>query len=173
MRVPPLENPSCAAFEKYEDIPEMVPLEFTDDDVTWVTSKLSSAVGSLGAEAMELRNWLLCFGCASEEFRVVVSSLPDWMDNFSPPWAAYRALMVCFLVTLDKRPGVRPVDIGETLRQALAKLVMRAAGDQAKTVCGNLQLCAGLEAGIEGATHAVGQRRVERVRVRVRARTVE
>ena len=36
--------------------------------------------------------------------------------------------------------------IGETLRRALYKLVMRAAGDQAKTVCGNLQLCAGLEA---------------------------
>ena len=33
-------------------------------------------------------------------------------------------------------------------------------------MCGNLQRCAGLEAGIEGATHAVGQRRVERVRLR-------
>ena len=56
--------------------------------------------------------------------------------------------------------------IGETLRRALAKLVMRAAGDQAKTACGNLQLCAGLKAGIEGATHAVGQRRLEQVRSR-------
>ena len=45
--------------------------------------------------------------------------------------------------------------IGETLRWALAKLVMRAAGDQAKTACDNLQLCAVLEAGIEGATHAM------------------
>ena len=56
--------------------------------------------------------------------------------------------------------------IGETLCWALAKIVMRAAGDQAKRACGNLQLCEGLEAGIEGATHAVGQRRVERVRAR-------
>ena len=38
--------------------------------------------------------------------------------------------------------------IGETLRRALAKLVMRAAREQAKTACGNLQLCAGLKAGI-------------------------
>ena len=58
--------------------------------------------------------------------------------------------------------------IGETLRRALTKLVMRAAGDQAKTACGNLQMCAGLEAGIERATYAVGQRRLERVRVRQR-----
>ena len=56
--------------------------------------------------------------------------------------------------------------IGETLRRALAKLGMREAGDQAKTACGNLQLCAGIEAGIEGATHAVGQRELVRVRAR-------
>ena len=116
---------------------------------------------------MELRNWLIRFGCASEEFRVVVASLAEWMSNSSPPWAAYRALMACCLVVLDKRPGVRPLGIGETLFRALSKLIMRAAGGQAKTECGNLQLCAGLEAGIEGATQDVGQRRLARVRERI------
>ena len=53
--------------------------------------------------------------------------------------------------------------IGETLSQALAKLFMRAAGEQAKTTCGNLQLCSGLKAGIEGATHDIGQQQLERV----------
>ena len=51
----------------------------------WVASKLSGAAGALGAEAMELHNWLLCFGCASEELRVVVASLADWMANYPPP----------------------------------------------------------------------------------------
>ena len=74
--------PTCVAFEGYEDVPETVPLDFTEDDVTWVASKLSGAAGALGAEAIELRNWLLCFGCASEELRVVVSRLADWM---APP----------------------------------------------------------------------------------------
>ena len=85
MRVTPVENPTCAAFEEYEDVPETVPLNFTEGDVTWVASKLSGAAGALGAEAMGIRNWLLCFGCASEEFRVVVASLADWMANSSPP----------------------------------------------------------------------------------------
>ena len=71
--------------------------------------------------------------------------------------------MACRLVALDKRPGVRPVGVGETLRRALAKLVMRVAGYKAKTACGNMQLCAGLKDGIEGSTHTVGQRRMERV----------
>ena len=56
--------------------------------------------------------------------------------------------MACRLVALDKTTGVRPVVIGDTLRRALAKHVMREAGDQAKTVCGNLQLCAGIGDGI-------------------------
>jgi hypothetical protein len=32
---------------------------------------------------------------------------------------------------------------------------MMEAGDQAKLACGNIQLCAGLEAGIEASLHAV------------------
>ena len=46
--------------------------------------------------------------------------------------------------------------IRETLRRDLAKIAMREAGDQAKILCDNLQLCVGLEAVIEGATHSVG-----------------
>ena len=34
MRVPPVENPTCAAFKEYKDIPETVPLDSTENDVT-------------------------------------------------------------------------------------------------------------------------------------------
>ena len=65
MRVPPVENPTCAAFEDYGEVPDTVPLDFTEDDVTCVASKLSGTAVALGAEAIDLRNWLLRFGCAS------------------------------------------------------------------------------------------------------------
>ena len=83
------------------------------------------------------------------------------MANYSLPWDDYYTLMGCHLVALDKRPGVRHVGIRETLHQSIAKLVMRAAEDQANTTCGRLQLCTGLEVGIEGETNAVAQRRQE------------
>ena len=44
--------------------------------------------------------------------------------------------------------------IGETLCRTLAKLVIGAAGEHANTACGNIQLCAGLKANIEGDTNA-------------------
>ena len=83
----------------------------------------------MGVEVIELHNWLLYFGCLSEELRVVVARLSDWMANSSSPWAAYRALMACCIVALDKRPGVRPMRIEETLCWDLAKVIMRAAGE--------------------------------------------
>ena len=47
MRVPPVENPACAAFKEYEQVPEMVPLDFTEDGMTWVASNLSGAAVAL------------------------------------------------------------------------------------------------------------------------------
>ena len=82
-----------------------------------------------------------------EYLRVVVVSMYGWIVNSFPPWASYCALMSCLLVVLDKRPGVRPMVIGGTFHLDISKLVMRAADDQEKAVCGNFQLLEGLHAG--------------------------
>ena len=68
--------------------------------------------GVLGYEAIELQNWLICFVCTSEELRVVVVNLVDWMSKYRLPWAAYHTLMGCCLVDLGKSPRVRSVRIG-------------------------------------------------------------
>ncbi len=79
----------------------------------------------------------------------------EWLSNESPPWAAYRALMSRRLVALDKQPGVRPVAIGEIWQRCIVKGNLVGSGAEAKGTCGSVQLCAGLDAGIEGALHAV------------------
>ena len=66
--------------------------------------------------------------------------------------------MACRLVALDKQPGVRPVGIGEIFRRAIAKCALKVCGEDAKAACGSANLCAGLEAGIEGALHSVTRR---------------
>ena len=72
-----MENPPCAAFEDYEEVPETVPLDFSEDGITWVVSKFSGSDGTLGAEAINLMKWILCFGCASKDFKVVVVNMTD------------------------------------------------------------------------------------------------
>ena len=126
----------------------MVPLDFKKDYVIWVIAKLFGNTGFLGAEMIDLRNWFIIFGCASEELRIFVTKLSEWMANSYPYWASYHELMPFRLVALDKILGMRPVGISETLHWSLDKIVIRAARDQAKTYRGNLQICAGLEARI-------------------------
>jgi hypothetical protein len=59
------------------------------------------------------------------------------------------------LIARDKCPGVRPVGIGEIWSRLIAKVILAEAGQEAKNTCGDDQLCAGLETGIERGIHAV------------------
>ncbi len=59
------------------------------------------------------------------------------------------------MVALDKEPGTRPVGFGCIWLRVLAKMLMEEMKGDAKEACGAKQLCAGLEAEIEGGLRAV------------------
>ena len=143
------------AFEPYPELPTAIPLCITQDDVEVISTRLSGAAGPSGTDAVDLSNWLLRFGAESESLRSEMAAWVNWLANTHPPWASYRAMMANRLVALDKEPGTRPVGIGEIYRRLWAKCLLKAIGPQATAACGNLNLCAGLQAGIEGAIHAV------------------
>ena len=46
-RIPQVGDPQCSDFERYEEVPETLHLDFSEDNVIWVASKLSGAAGSL------------------------------------------------------------------------------------------------------------------------------
>ena len=91
MPLPPVKNTRCAAFEEYKEVTETVPLDFSKDNATWVVSKRSGATGELGAEAIKLSNFILCSGCVSKEFRIVVANMDNWVSN-SPPHGLLNVL---------------------------------------------------------------------------------
>ena len=155
LRDPTSVGDADGAFEPYPDLPAPVPVCITQDDVEAVSSRLSGAAGPGGTDAVGLANWLLRFGRESEALREEMVAWTNWLANTSPPWAAYRALMANRLVALDKQPGIQQVGIGEVYRRLWAKCLLNAIGSQATAACGNFNLCAGLQAGIEGAVRAV------------------
>ena len=60
------------------------------------------------------------------------------------------------LIPLDKKGGgIRPIGIGEVLRRIIAKSVSSVLRDDIQRAAGTLQTCSGIEAGIEGAIHAM------------------
>ena len=64
------------------------------------------------------------------------------------------SLTACRLVPLDKKPGVRPVGIGEVLRRIIGKTVMTLLQKDLVGATAPIQVCAGLQGGVEAAVHA-------------------
>ena len=123
-------------------------MDITKYTVTAVAEILSGGAGPGGADSVALQHWLMRFGAASAELRLIFGDFVEWLGNGRPPWSAYRALMGFRLVALDKQPGIRPAGVGETWRRMMVKCLLRVAGPEAKASCGMTQLAGGLEAGI-------------------------
>ncbi len=102
-----------------------------------------------------LKTWMLRFGAHSENLRVEMAEWVCWLSNGSPPYAAYRALNTVRELAADKRPGVRPLGCGETWMRLMANCNHMQSKVGATAACGNTQLCAGLQSGIEANLHAV------------------
>ncbi len=56
--------------------------------------------------------------------------------------------MACRLIAFDKKPGVRPIGIGDTSRRIIAKAILRVTRQDIQ------ELCAGQISGTEAAVHA-------------------
>ena len=143
------------ALPKYDSTPNLVPCQITEDIVEEVASKLSGGAGLGGLDSIHLKHLLLRHGRASRKLRIAVGRFSDWLSNKMVPWAAIRALNAGRLIGIDKFPGVRPVSIGELWKRLITKCFLLVAGQTAKEVCGVDQLCAGLEAGVEGGVHSM------------------
>jgi len=63
--------------------------------------------------------------------------------------------LACQLIPLGKRPGVRPIGIGDVPCHIVSKAVLYAIGDDIVSAAGPLLTCAGHEAGSEAAVHAM------------------
>ncbi|KAL7463415.1 hypothetical protein ACHAXS_003796, partial [Conticribra weissflogii] len=141
--------------DEYDFVPQPLSLQFTENDVKNMASNLHGSGGPTSIDSSLLSDLLLRYGTSSTLFRSEMAQWTEWLANDSPPWAAYRATMATRAVAFNKFPGVRPLSIGESYRRLWARLIISQTRDQAKAACNTTELCAGLEAGIDGAIHAV------------------
>ena len=122
----------------------------TPGTVADVAQQLKGTTGLGGTDGPTLKGWFLCHKGVSKTLCKAVARLTKWLSNDIRPWEAIRALMSNRLIALDKKPGVRPIGIGQIWQRLMAKTMVPIAGPIATDTCGTDQLCAGLKAGIEG-----------------------
>jgi len=157
LRMPDADDPDGPFGSTYAEMPDQLAVDITGETIEKAASNLFGSGSCSGVDAADLQHWLLCFGKESSALRDEMATWTRWLSNTRPPWAAYRALMACRLVPLDKQPGVRPVGIGEIFRRLFASALVLETGSQATDACGTSNLSVGLKAGIEAAAHAMAK----------------
>ena len=155
---PEARVPSEEDFDLHPGGPECFespPIYCYEENVAKVAARLSGGAGPCGVDGIMLKNWMLRHGAHSENLRAEIAHWVCWLSNGSPPYAAYRALNTVRELAADKRPGVRPLGCGETWMRLMANCNHTQSKVGATAACGNIQLCAGLQSGIEANLHAV------------------
>ena len=117
--------------------------------------RTSGAAGPSGIDAHSWRRLCSSFRSASDELCSSIALLARRLCTMFVDPVMISPLMVCRLIALDKRPGVRPIGIGETVRRIIAEAVLCVIGEDVQFAAGSLQLCAGQPSGGEAAVHAM------------------
>ena len=69
--------------------------------------------------------------------------------------SSLESFVACRLILLDKKPGLRPIGVGEVLRRIAGKTVMMLFKNDIAHATGPLQLSAGQDAGVEAVVNAI------------------
>lgn len=148
-------DPPTSILPSLDNLPQFEDLDITSAHIQSVARQLQGGAGPGGCDAVHWRDILLRYGNSSVQLCDSVAAICRRLCNSLTPWDNIRALVASRLIALDKCPGVRPIGIGETLRRIIGKTICQVTRLDAALVCGSDQLCAGLQAGIEGAIHAM------------------
>ena len=114
--------------------------------------------GSAGPSGLDADCWRrLCssFKGASSALCRALAGLARLLATVVVGPLGLAPFLACRLIALNKRPGVRPIGVGEVLRRVVAKSILRVVAGEVEDACGPLQKCSGLPAGIEAAVHAM------------------
>ena len=112
---PPMRDVNADLLEEYDEVPEFQDVVITGDTVERVAKKLLGSGGLVNFDLIAMKRLLLNHGGHSAWLRNSIAKFASWLSNENVDWPAYRGLMMCREVALDKIPGVHPLEIGDIL----------------------------------------------------------
>ena len=96
------------------------------------------------------------FGTATLDLRKTFAQLIKELreEELESP-SSLESFVACRLIPLDKKPGLRPIDVGEVLRRIAGKAIMILFKNDITHAAGASQLSVGQDAGDEAVVHAM------------------
>ena len=139
---------------------EEVVFDNIDAEVIFRSAKaMNGAAGPSGADS-ELWQRLLCskqFRKKPAELCATLTDLSRKLNTAAIHPSYLRAFIAGRLIPLDKKPGVRPIGIGEVPRRIISSATVSMLKPEIVNSTAPLQTCAGLKGGAEASIHAMRQ----------------
>ena len=96
LMIPELERDDWESFEAYEECPDSVPVDCSEEVVVEIANKLHGGAGPSSVDALSLSKWLQRYGKASQVLREELAAWTEWLCNdtiahlglpIEPSWA--------------------------------------------------------------------------------------
>ena len=108
--------------------------------IKYAALRTQGAGGPSGLDSTAWRRLCCSFHSQSTELCNALAALTRRIcTEFVDP-RGIEALVACRLIPLDKCPGIRPIDIGETFRRIICKSIMTVVKNDVSCCCGALQV---------------------------------
>ena len=136
---------------------EVIYEEIDANKIFDAAKKVSGAAGPSGADS-DLWIRLLCskqFKKKPADLCASLAALTRKLNTKDVNPKFLRALVAGRLIPLDKKPGIRPIGVGEVIRRIIAKATTSVLKQEIVDATAPLQTCAGLKGGVEASIHAM------------------
>lgn len=97
--------------------------------------------GQGGSNAAQWQGFLLRYGAHSGSLCDSMAELARHFSSSVVEWMDIHALMVSYLIALDKCPGIRPIGLGEEPCRILGKVLALTTQYEVEDICCVSQLC--------------------------------
>ena len=155
---PARSEPCSAAILEASNVSEPHPVMFDAIDGTLIRSVVLRTSGSAGPSRLDTSGWRrMCssFGTASNDLCSAIARLTRRISTDYNDPKGLTCLLASRIIALDKRPGVRPIGVGEVLRRIVAKAVSYITNMDILKAVGDRQLCAGHISSCEAGVHVM------------------
>ena len=127
------------------------PVIFESLDCEAIRKAALKTDGSAGLSGVDARG----FRRASDELCWSMSCVARRIASTYVDPSTLVSFTACRLIALDKHPGVRPIGVGEVVRQIISKAILSVIEMDIKAAAANIQLCIGQTLGCEAGVHAM------------------
>lgn len=117
-----------------------------------------NAKGAAGPSGLDANAWnrmLTCFKQSSDRLCEALAAVARCLCTDDLSEVDLSAFTAARLIPLDKRPGVRPIAVGEVVRRIICKAIMKVIERDVVLATAPRQVCVGVPSACEAAVHAM------------------